>query len=462
MDCGKLFSSCIQKGLEKSGSVPADTSYERWVEGMRRAQHPDRITEEQEKHLGVEPKNMFEVSQSFPHFDDTNYALSVDNFLRSNSVTVEAVKNMTNWSSKEKAPQFRTKETRPGLGRTLPHDVMYFLKMQAGGQAENRAPLVLKYETEHSHCCGAFTLTGRSQDQDLLTGIVGAINKWKAENNIYKGQLVTAAGKFMKRTSTSINDIILNKSARKEVDQYVRKFFQMKGAFEKNGMQHKRGIILEGPPGTGKTLLGRVLANEMEDVTFIWGTAKDLSDGMREIFKWARELTPAVLFLEDIDFFGMSRPISASSYSVDTVKTLRDEGDVSKASGDDHDMGELLTQLDGFEGNDGLLVVATTNHLGALDEALKNRPGRFDVKITLSYPDERSRVGLLKLWTKNLILKNVDKFGLVAKTQGFTPAQIREVVTRAVLHAVDKGLVNDQGIAVVTQSCFDSVLESWR
>jgi cell division protease FtsH len=262
----------------------------------------------------------------------------------------------------------------------------------------------------------------------------------------------------MKRRGVGIDDIILNKEAKEEVDRYVRSFFKMKDAFEKNGMQHKRGIILEGPPGTGKTLLGKVMASEMEDITFIWGTAKDLADGMREIFKWARELTPAVLFLEDIDFFGMSRPISTKNYGVD----ITEEKEVSKAIGDDHDMGELLAQLDGFEGNDGLLVVATTNHVGALDEALKNRPGRFDVKITLSYPDEKSRSKLLKLWTRNLTLKNVDKLKLIAKTKGFTPAQIREIVNRAVLCAVDKGLIDDTGKAIITQSCFDTVLASWR
>lgn len=932
-----MFSRCIQKGLssekeggkvyEENGPIRNETTYDRWVSGMRSAYHPDRISEEYEKHLEVEPKDMFEVSQSFPKFDDTNYALAVDNFLQSNAVTVEAVKNMNNWSSKEKAPKFQTKETSPGFGRTLPHEVMFFIEMQAGGLAENRVPLVLKYDSEYSHCCGEFQITGRAVDKDFLTAIVSGIVKWKRANNIYKGQLTTASGKLMKRLDIGIDDIILNEDAKKEVDSYVRSFFKRKEAFEKNGMQHKRGVILEGPPGTGKcvspetyiftdegmitlgslveelppvdgtttlerrivrsetalekasmfynggvkrclrittrrgfqitgtyvhpvrsltdgdlswkklkdlvvgdrvallpgtrvfskrdavlpplpkknipktgvgygkcaktwfkpkdvclskrmscklaewlgwfigeglynlpnavgfcnydhtvtermqqltrelfsidmvekktqdnnyvvfsvklkewlrligadglaadkkvpdallqstekcqveflralfeaegsinedrrsleystasellcrqvqlmllnfgvvstrsfkwattkrwgrrkywrlefygndilsfsealgfmrgsekqrklknlkpaligwdlsgipqefvvkryhqlrgymkssgltigkkrlrenkgvframsgtregqklvtrpvverglclmdsaselapytelldeiqsgrywdevvsieevgkqpvvdlvvpdshsfigdgvvchnTLLGKVLASEMEGVTFIWGTAKDLADGMREIFKWTRELTPAVLFLEDIDFFGMSRPISTVESAVDVTHGEEVE-DVEKAVGDDHDMGELLAQLDGFDSNDGILVVATTNHVGALDEALKNRPGRFDVKITLSYPDEKSRSSLLKMWTRNLTLKNVDKPGLVAKTDGFTPAQIREIVNRAVLHAVDKGSIDDDGKAVITQSCFDSVLASWR
>jgi hypothetical protein len=446
------------KGLEDSVSKESSgkgssISYGEWVQGMRSAYHPDKISEEQEKYLGVEAKNLVEISHTYPKFDDTNYSLSVQNLLDSRMVKVDSVRNMSNWSSREKAPRFSTKEIKPGLGRTLPHEATFFLKVIHG---ESDVPVVLRFNSDYSSCCGEVALVGKSSDESFLTMLMSGLHKWKREHNIYKGQLATASGKLLKRNDLGLGSVILNKDAQEEVDRHLRSFFARKSVYEANGMQHKRGVILEGPPGTGKTLLGRALANELSDVSFIWGTAKDLDENMRDIFKWVRELTPAVLFLEDIDFFGMSRSIPAYKSQVDVVE------ETVKGIGDDSDMGELLAQLDGFEGNDGLLVIATTNHVGALDEALKNRPGRFDVKITLSYPDEASRDKLLKMWTSGIQLKKVDHQKLVEKLTGFTPAQIREVVNRSVLYAVDKGLLDDDGRAVVTQSCFDAVLASWR
>lgn len=465
------FSRCIRKALskvdvekdegvsERSGPVAVETTYNQWVNGMRSAYHPDRVTEEQEKFLGVPAKQLVEVSHRFPHFDERNYSLSVQNLLDSRMVSVESVSNLKQWSSKEHAPKFQTKEIRPGVGRTLPHEATFFLKVTSG---EADIPVVLQFEADYNHCCGQFTITGKATDEDLITMLVSGIKKWKRENNIFKGHVVTAAGQFLERSSLTLDDIILNKETQEEIDRYVRPFFALRDVYEANGMQHKRGVILEGPPGTGKTLLARGLANEFSDVSFLWGTAHDLKENMRDIFKWVRELTPAVLCLEDIDFFGMSRPISSRTYREDDSGKAPLPEVTEKASGEDADMGELLAQLDGFEGNDGLLVLATTNYLGALDEALKNRPGRFDVKITLSYPDEVSRERLLKMWTAGIDLRGVDLRKIVARLDRFTPAQIREVVNRTILYSVDKGRLDDSGRAIVTQGCFDAVLESWR
>lgn len=461
MNYADLFFHCIRKGLdsplekgkevlEESGPVSMSTSYDQWVQGMRSAYHPDKITEEQERYLKVAAKDMAEISHTYPNFDDTNFSLSVQNLLDSKMVKVESVRNMSNWSSRERAPRYKTKEVRPGIGKNLPHEATFFLKVIHG---EKDIPVILRFNSDYNPYAGEVAFVGKAVDESFLTMLMSGLKKWKLKNNIYKTQLATASGHLLKRDSLSLSDVILNKDAQEDVNKYLKSFFALKNVYAANGMVHKRGVILEGPPGTGKTILGKALANELSDISFVWGTAKDLQESMRDIFKWVRELTPAVLFLEDIDFFGMSRPISYSNEPSEETE---------KSVGDDSAMGELLAQLDGFEGNDGLLVIATTNHLGALDEALKNRPGRFDVKITLSYPDDTSRERLLKMWTSGLQLKNVNSKDLIAKLRGFTPAQIREVVNRAILHAVDKGLVNDEGRAVVTQSCFDSVLESWR
>lgn len=150
--------------------------------------------------------------------------------------------------------------------------------------------------------------------------------------------------------------------------------FDRSEAFRLNGVPLKRGIILHGAPGTGKTLLGKVLAS-LKLATFVYVTAADMSglEGVRSIFDLARRLAPTILFFEDIDLFTDDR----SSYC-------------SKAM-----LGEILAQLDGFETNDGLIFIATTNDLAAIDPAIRERPSRFDVVIHIELPSRFARREIL-------------------------------------------------------------------
>jgi hypothetical protein len=162
------------------------------------------------------------------------------------------------------------------------------------------------------------------------------------------------------------------------IEQNTVEVFRRREAFRRNGVPFKRGIILHGAPGTGKTLVGKVLAG-LKLATFIYVTAADMSglESVRSIFDLARRLSPTILFFEDIDLFADDR----SSYC-------------SKAM-----LGEILAQLDGFESNDGLVFIATTNDLAAIDPAIRERPSRFDALIHLDLPSREAR--------RNILLQNL-------------------------------------------------------
>ena len=187
-----------------------------------------------------------------------------------------------------------------------------------------------------------------------------------------------------------------------------------------NGVPLKRGIILHGVPGTRKTLVGKVLAG-LKLATFVYVTAADMAalESVRSIFDLARRLAPTILFFEDIDLFTDDR----SSYCSNAMP------------------GEILAQLDGFETNDGLNFIATTNDLAAIDPAIRERPSRFDVVIHIELP---SRFARLEILARNLPSTSADDMLLdeaARVTDGPSDAQVREVaflaLRRAILRTTD-------------------------
>lgn len=203
-------------------------------------------------------------------------------------------------------------------------------------------------------------------------------------------------------------------------DQLVREttqFFASAEAYRRMGVPHRRGLLLAGPPGTGKTLLGKILSSTLSDVVFIWVTASDVStaEHIRAIFGTARSARRAVLFFEDLDFYASNR-IHATSV-----------------------LGELLVQLDGFHSNDGLLVLATTNDLEAIEPALKDRPSRFDRVIQFGPGTTEVRHAHLTHLLVPYGLSSSAIDGLARRTDGLTGAQIQELAFRARLAAAGAG-----------------------
>ena len=201
-------------------------------------------------------------------------------------------------------------------------------------------------------------------------------------------------------------------------------------AFSKFGIDPPRGVLLAGPPGNGKTMLAKALANST-NATFLGIVGSELAQKyigeggrlVREIFSMAREKSPSVIFIDEIDAIGSKRLDSTTSGDREVHRTLM----------------QLLAEMDGFSESDGVVVIAATNRMELLDKALL-RPGRFDRIIGIDAPDLEGRISILGIHTKNTPLDDsVDMRKLAKKCEGMSGAELKAVVTEAGMYAISEG-----------------------
>lgn len=185
-----------------------------------------------------------------------------------------------------------------------------------------------------------------------------------------------------------------------------------------------RGILLYGPPGTGKTLIAKAIAGEAK-ATFIYSSGSEFVEKyvgvgakrVRMIFERARKEAPSIIFIDEIDALGAKRNTESNNEK-------------------DQTLNQLLIELDGFNNTSNVIVIAATNRIDLLDEALL-RPGRFDRKIYVGNPNYHSRLKILEVHTKNKPLdKKVQLKDIATKTHGFSGAQLANIANEAALKAI--------------------------
>ncbi len=196
------------------------------------------------------------------------------------------------------------------------------------------------------------------------------------------------------------------------------------------GAKIPRGVLLVGPPGTGKTLLARAVAGEA-NVPFYSISGSEFVEmfvgvgagRVRDMFKTAKQNAPCIIFIDEIDAVGRQRGTGVGGGHDEREQTLN----------------QLLVEMDGFEGNEGVIVLAATNRADVLDPALL-RPGRFDRQIHVSNPDRRARAQILAVHARNKKLApDVDFDNIARRTPGFSGAQLANVLNEAALLAVRLG-----------------------
>ncbi|MEG1506488.1 MAG: ATP-dependent zinc metalloprotease FtsH [Bacilli bacterium] len=222
------------------------------------------------------------------------------------------------------------------------------------------------------------------------------------------------------------SDVAGLEEEKEEVSELID-FLKNPKKFEKLGARIPKGVLLVGPPGTGKTLLAKAIAGEAS-VPFFFISGSDFvelfvgvgASRVRDMFKEAKRSAPCLIFIDEIDAVGRERGTGLGGGHDEREQTLN----------------QLLTEMDGFGENTGIIIIAATNRPDVLDPALL-RPGRFDRQVTVSLPDAREREAILAVHAKNKVIgKDVKLDNLSLRTPGFSGADLENLLNEAALLAV--------------------------
>lgn len=335
-------------------------------------------------------------------------------------------------------------------------DIGYGIKEEAikdgvivlAGPVGDAQRLVVKFEADYfdhiDEIAPKVSFTCDKENEVWLEDLCKRIDEWMPANNYFRGKKIKPDGKFINLTKGeySWDDIILDHNIKEEVKRNITDYFDLREIYKKNKLPPKRGMICFGPPGTGKTLLGKILASQI-DSTFIWVSSSDVSHAknVASIFQMARELSPTILFFEDVDLFA----------------SIRGFNDNSKV------LGELLVQMDGFIENNDLFIIATTNDIKAIEPAIKNRPSRFDSLIEFKPFDEQLRFRMMSYLLKDCLIKGESPDILARKvarlTEELTGAEMKEFFTLTLKLAVEKKCINENDRVILSYEIFKRTRE---
>jgi cell division protease FtsH len=264
----------------------------------------------------------------------------------------------------------------------------------------------------------------------FITGLVYFFQNsenFGGNNNQSPMGLGKSTARFERRPDTGVGfaDIAGIDEAKAEFEEIVS-FLKEPEKYTIVGAKIPKGILLVGPPGTGKTLLAKAIANEA-DVPFFSVAGSEFVEmfigigaaRVRDLFKKASENAPCIVFIDEIDAVGRERGAGVGGGNDEREQTLN----------------QLLTEMDGFKENKGVIVVGATNRVDILDAALL-RPGRFDRQVTVNLPDRLGRVGILKVHARNKPLSDdVSLVQLANRTPGFSGADLANLLNEAAILA---------------------------
>merc|ERR1719352_1491528 len=231
-------------------------------------------------------------------------------------------------------------------------------------------------------------------------------------------------------TGVKFADVAGIEEAKQELTEIVD-FLKNPERFVKVGAKIPKGVLLTGPPGTGKTLMAKALAGE-SGVPFIQSSASEFiemfvgvgASRVRNIFKQAKEKAPCIVFIDEVDAIGRQRGAGMGGGNDEREQTLN----------------QILTEMDGFEGSTGVIVVAATNRADILDQALL-RPGRFDRRVTVGLPDVKGREQILKVHIQNKKLgEDIELSDIAKRTVGMSGADLENLMNESAILAARRNL----------------------
>jgi SpoVK/Ycf46/Vps4 family AAA+-type ATPase len=296
----------------------------------------------------------------------------------------------------------------------------------------NRLTLYINTETSPSYY-KIYSIEGNKECKLFIK----RVNKSIKENNLYKNKTfsleksysVGLIPKFLKSSTTTKGDIIISSEVADVLQANVIDIFEREEEYRAAKIPLKRGVILEGPPGNGKTTIIKYIETHLAGkVTIIYVTDGAIGGpaDISEIYNLARNFSPSIVVLEDIDTIGLTRERGSNSFT-----------------------SELLGQLDGLEALEGVVTIATTNHADLIDDALKNRPSRFDRRLKIPMPNEDARMKMLTRFLKEKdICLTEEEINTLSKnaTKDFSGAMLKEAVITS------KMLMIQNKLKIITQN----------
>lgn len=252
-----------------------------------------------------------------------------------------------------------------------------------------------------------------------MAGGGGAFSMGKSNAKVY----------VQKETGITFKDVAGEEEAKESLQEIVD-FLHNPGKYAKIGAKLPKGALLVGPPGTGKTLLAKAVAGEAH-VPFFSLAGSDFielyvgvgASRVRDLFKEAEKNAPCIIFIDEIDAIGRSRDSKYGGGNEEREQTLN----------------QLLSEMDGFDGKKGIIILAATNRPEILDKALL-RPGRFDRRVIVDKPDLKGRVNILKVHSKDVLMdETVDLQEIALATSGAVGADLANMINEAAINAVKEG-----------------------
>lgn len=253
----------------------------------------------------------------------------------------------------------------------------------------------------------------KAETEKFVTGILAIVEK----ENFYRGKKIEFSRRirFLDVKDRSWDSIVLDAETKREIKANTVDFLRRSDEWGKYGIPLKRGILLAGEPGTGKTIICKALMAEAEGITCITtnGYALDDDDYVTELYELAEDLSPCIVFIEDIDLIGQNR----MEFGYQRGPALL----------------SLLSVMDGVEEQREVVTIATTNCLETLDKALSQRPARFDRVIKLARPSIEQRMELVSRLCRKIPLDDDIQEYIAHKAENCTPAQLQEIVYSLVI-----------------------------
>lgn len=344
-----------------------------------------------------------------------------------------------NIDPKEVPPRYATFALTDKESYSIPHTAYYFLTDKETNEDGKHERWVVEVGQDFD---GTYLDVYNTIGLDEIASFFEDFKEYIYANNPLRGRCFNGNLEVIQQNESVWDDIILDKATHTTIEDNLLAYVENIDLFNAADLPTSRGIILAGPPGTGKTLLVNVLLNHFDEITRVYITPDNVTQRgqLAELYKMARKLGPSLVILEDIDTVGgESREDSHSPL-----------------------LGELLSSLNSVEENSGVITIATTNFPFNLDIALRDRPGRFDVRIDFDFPELEMRKSILQKYSGAFDTTSVDWDDVARPLDKYTGAWLRELVIRAANVSMRRHKVENPSDLILTADDFSEATSAVR